>query len=83
MGPPVRAKEAALQHMTIPDDCVEPPQRTVRGYKLFRIDRDHPNLFFPLFVNPNKPIPIGQWMRAEIGPMLGPVRISILFSAKT
>ena len=44
------------------------PQRTVKGYKLFRIKRSQPGKLFPLFVNPNKEVPVGQWLEAEEGP---------------
>jgi len=50
---------------------VPPPKNTVRAYKLFRIDPKRPGQLFPLYVNADKPIPIGKWVEAEIGPMVG------------
>ena len=44
------------------------PQRTVKAYKLFRVDKRKPGKLFPLFVNPHTEVPIGQWMEAEEGP---------------
>lgn len=43
------------------------PRRTVKAYKLFRVDKRHPGKLFPLFVNANKPIPMGVWVDAEAG----------------
>ena len=40
--------------------------RTRKGYKLFRV-KD--NKLYPLYVNANKPTPIGKWLDAECGPM--------------
>jgi hypothetical protein len=42
------------------------PQKTVKAYKLFRTKGDG-NLY-PLFVNADKPVPIGEWLEAEEGP---------------
>lgn len=53
------------------DLAVPPPKNTVKAYKLFRIDPKRPGLLFPLFVNADKPIPMGEWVAAEIGPMQG------------
>ena len=43
------------------------PEQTVKAYKLFRTDPKTPESLFPLFVNANKPVPIGQWLPAEAG----------------
>lgn len=43
------------------------PQQTVKAYKLFRTDPKTPESLYPLFVNANKPVPIGQWLPAEAG----------------
>jgi hypothetical protein len=43
------------------------PAQTVKAYKLFRTDPKAPESLFPLFVNANKPVPIGQWLPAEAG----------------
>ena len=48
---------------------VTPPSKSVRAYKLFRIDKKRPGQLFPLFVNANQPIPMGQWLAAESGPI--------------
>ena len=45
------------------------PERTQTAYKLFRTDPEG-NLY-PLFVNANQQIPIGEWIPAEAGEMLG------------
>jgi hypothetical protein len=45
------------------------PQRTVKAYKLFRIDPKQPGKLFPLFVNANDPVVMGDWVDAEIGPL--------------
>jgi hypothetical protein len=47
---------------------VEPPQRSVKAYKLFRTDPRAPGQIFPLFVDANKPVPMGKWVKAEAGP---------------
>jgi hypothetical protein len=47
---------------------VEPPQRTVKAYKLFRTHPAHPGKLFPLFVNADKPVEMGKWIAAEAGP---------------
>lgn len=44
------------------------PEKTVKAYKLFRIDPRSPGRLFPLFVNADKPVPIGEWIDAESGP---------------
>lgn len=43
------------------------PKETVKAYKLFRTDPKTPDALFPLFVNANKPVPIGEWLPAEAG----------------
>jgi len=42
------------------------PQQTVKAYKLFRTKGD--GKLYPLFVNAEKPVPMGQWLEAEEGP---------------
>ena len=44
-----------------------PPQKTVKAYKLFRVDPDRPGELFPLYVDADKPVPMGEWVNAEIG----------------
>ena len=55
------------------------PKSTVTGYKLFRTDPKKPGELFPLFVNRNQSVPIGEWVPAEAGPLneLGRVKSSI------
>lgn len=45
------------------------PQETVKAYKLFKTKPNAPGELFPLFVNANKPVPVGEWVNAEVGPM--------------
>jgi hypothetical protein len=40
------------------------------GYKLFRITKSRPGELFPLFVNADKAVPVGQWVDAEEGVMV-------------
>ena len=44
------------------------PEKTVTAYKLFRVDERKPGLLFPLFVDANTPVPVGEWLDADIGP---------------
>jgi ADP-Ribosyltransferase in polyvalent proteins len=46
---------------------VEPPQKTVKAYKLFRTSPKSPGQLFPLFVDANTPVPIGKWVAAKAG----------------
>jgi len=46
----------------------EEPGKTVSAYKLFRQKNDQ---LYPLFVNANTPVPMGQWLDAESGPLIG------------
>lgn len=46
-----------------------PPTKTIKAYKLFRIDPNRPGELFPLFVNANKPVKLGVWYEAEEGKM--------------
>ncbi len=41
------------------------PQKTQKAYKLFRKKGDS---LLPLFVNADKPVPMGKWLEAEGGP---------------
>ena len=43
------------------------PKKTVKAYKLFRTDKRAPGQLFPLFVDANTPVPVGQWVDAEAG----------------
>ena len=46
----------------------QPPERTVKAYKLFRVHPKHPGKLFPLFVNANQPVEMNKWVDAEVGP---------------
>jgi hypothetical protein len=48
-----------------------PPTKTIKAYKLFRVDQRHPGKLFPLFVKADQSIEIGKWYEAEIGEMSG------------
>jgi len=45
------------------------PQQIVKAYKLFRLNEKRPGELFPLFVNANDSVPIGEWHDADIGPL--------------
>lgn len=45
------------------------PRETVKAYKLFKTKQNAPGELFPLFVNANKSVPIGEWVNAEVGPV--------------
>jgi hypothetical protein len=45
------------------------PEAVVKAYKLFRTKADAPNELYPLFVNANKPVPLNEWVNAEVGPV--------------
>jgi hypothetical protein len=47
-----------------------PPTKTVKAYKLFRVNPKKPGELFPLFVNADKPVKIGVWYEAEEGPAM-------------
>ena len=44
--------------------------KTAIGYKLFRVSKNYPGKLFPLYVNANTNIPIGEWISAEPGERL-------------
>lgn len=44
--------------------------KTAIGYKLFRVSKKYPGKLFPLYVNANTNIPIGEWISAEPGERL-------------
>jgi hypothetical protein len=58
--------EAMLFQSALPLDPSMEPSNTVTAYKLFRI-KD--GVLYPLFVDSNTEIPIGQWIRAVAGEM--------------
>lgn len=43
------------------------PEKTVKAYKLFRVDARRPGQLFPLFVDANTPVDLGVWLDAEVG----------------
>ena len=54
------------KHMNKADGgSVGVPGKTVKAYKLFRRKGDQ---LYPLFVNAEKPVPMGEWIDAEEGP---------------
>lgn len=55
------------------------PEKTVKAYKLFQTKGNDPNTLYPLFVNAKKPVPMGQWIDAEVGELAksGKVKSSI------
>lgn len=44
------------------------PGKTVKAYKLFRTDPKRPGELFPLFVDADETVPMGQWLEATAGP---------------
>lgn len=44
--------------------------KTAIGYKLFRVSKRYPGKLFPLYVNANMEIPIGEWIMAAPGERL-------------
>jgi hypothetical protein len=45
------------------------PEAVVKAYKLFRTKGGNADELYPLFVNANKSVPIGEWVPAEVGPV--------------
>ena len=43
------------------------PKNTVTAYKLFKVRREQPDKYFPLFVNTKKSVPQNEWVQAESG----------------
>ena len=43
------------------------PKKTVKAYKLFKTKKNAPGKLFPLFVDANTPVPVGQWVDAKAG----------------
>jgi hypothetical protein len=53
-----------------------PPKKTVTVYRLNRVKKNDDNLY-PLFVDPNTPVPVGKWVKAiegEAGTSAGKVK---------
>lgn len=45
------------------------PAKTVKAYKMFRADPKRPGQLFPLFVDADTPVPMGEWVDAIEGAM--------------
>ena len=45
------------------------PEAVVKAYKLFRTKGGNTDELYPLFVNANKPVPLNEWVNAEVGPV--------------
>lgn len=43
------------------------PNKKVKAYKLFRVNKRNPGELFPLFVNSDMAVPVGYWVKAAIG----------------
>ena len=43
------------------------PKKTQKAYKLFRINPKQPGKLFPLYVDSNTPVPVGEWVEAIDG----------------
>ena len=48
---------------------IEPPENKITAYKLFQTKKNSPGKLFPLYVNADKPVPVGKWIAAEEGPI--------------
>ena len=48
---------------------VKEPKKTVKAYKMFRVDPKRPGQLFPLFVDADTPVPMNQWVDAIEGSM--------------
>ena len=64
----LQAQLQALQNQvnTLSQDAA-PPQKTVKAYKLFRVDETQPGKLFPLFVDAKTPAEVGRWLAAQAG----------------
>jgi len=45
------------------------PEAVVKAYKLFKTKANKPGELYPLFVNATKSVPMGEWVKAEAGPL--------------
>jgi len=48
------------------DLTMQPPTKTVKAYKLFRIDPNRPGELFPLFLDANIALRVGEWIPARM-----------------
>jgi hypothetical protein len=46
---------------------VEPPNKTTKAYKLFKVKKEFPGELFPLFVGANESVTTGEWIEAKEG----------------
>jgi hypothetical protein len=46
---------------------VEPPNKTTKAYKLFKVKKEFPGELFPLFVGANESVTVGEWIEAKAG----------------
>lgn len=53
-----------------PDEYIPERMMKMKAYKLFRINRTKKGKLYPLFVDGNTEIPIGEWMEAKCGEMV-------------
>jgi hypothetical protein len=49
------------------DEVADAPEKTARGYKLFRTLKSRPGELLPLYVKNKDEVPMGDWVRAEAG----------------
>ena len=66
MNPDFMKAEGGLIHLA-PGGKV--PEAVVKAYKLFKTKPNEPGTLYPLFVNANKPVPLNEWVSAEVGPV--------------
>lgn len=48
-----------------------PPRKTMRAYKLFEVDENHPGKLFSKYILSNKAAVLDIWLDAEMGPLDG------------
>lgn len=72
--------KAAMEYLSVPGRYAEGglvylagggkvPAAVVKAYKLFKTKGGNTDELYPLFVNANKPVPLGEWVNAEVGPV--------------
>lgn len=57
--------EIEARHFADGGEVLDEPQKTVKAYKLFRTDPRRPGEIFPLFVEADRPVPMGKWIKAS------------------
>jgi hypothetical protein len=58
-GVPLYAKGGSVED--------EEPKKTVKAYKMFRVDKKQPGKLFPLFVDSQTPVEMDKWITAKEG----------------